>query len=67
MTEITVTELKQKLDQGLDGPLIDVRLPAEHAETSIQGSQLIPLPTIADAASSLPKDQPIYIHVTNYQ
>lgn len=62
MTEITVTELKQKITAGLDGPLIDVRLPAEHAQASIPGSQLIPLPEIEQAASTLPKNKPIYIH-----
>ena len=62
MTEITVTELKQKLDAGLDGILIDVRLPAEHAKCSIPSSKLIPLPEIENAASDLPKDKPLYIH-----
>lgn len=62
MTEISVTELKEKLDAGLDGILIDVRMPAENAECSISGSRLIPLPTIADTASELPKDQILYIH-----
>ena len=51
MTEITVAELKQKLESGLDGILIDVRMPNEHAECSISGSTLIPLPTIMDAAA----------------
>jgi adenylyltransferase/sulfurtransferase len=62
MTEITVTELKQKLDAGLDGILIDVRLPAEHAKCSIPSSKLIPLPEIENAASDLPRDKPLYIH-----
>lgn len=62
MTEITVTELKAKLNSELDGILIDVRLPAEHAECSISGSQLIPLPQILSGAATLPKDTPLYIH-----
>lgn len=62
MTEITVTELSLKLEAGLDGILIDVRLPAEHSVCSIAGSQLIPLPEIEQAASDLPKDKILYIH-----
>ncbi|MFT5904660.1 MAG: molybdopterin/thiamine biosynthesis adenylyltransferase/rhodanese-related sulfurtransferase [Cryomorphaceae bacterium] len=62
MTEITVTELKQKLDAGLDCILIDVRLPAENAVCSIPSSKLIPLPEIENAAAELPKDKPLYIH-----
>ncbi|MGJ8656165.1 MAG: molybdopterin-synthase adenylyltransferase MoeB [Akkermansiaceae bacterium] len=62
MTEITVTELKVKLDSGLDGMLIDVRLPAEHAECSIPGSKLIPLPDIPNSAENLPKNTTLYIH-----
>ncbi len=62
MTEISVTELYAKLESGLDGILIDVRLPDEHAECSISGSRLIPLPEIELAASDLPKDKTLYIH-----
>ncbi len=62
MKEITVTELKNLLDNGLDGILIDVRMPDEHAECAITRSRLIPLPDLATAAAELPKDQPLYIH-----
>lgn len=62
MIEITVTELHQKLQEGLNGKLIDVRLPNEHAEASISGSQLIPLPEILSGAATLPTDTPLYIH-----
>jgi adenylyltransferase/sulfurtransferase len=62
MTEITVSELKQKLTSGLDGILIDVRMPDEHSKCSIPGSQLIPLPEIESAVADLPKDKPLYIH-----
>lgn len=62
MTEISVLELKQKMDVGLDGLLIDVRMPDENAQCSIEGSRLIPLPEVASRASELPKDQKLYIH-----
>ena len=68
MTEISVSELKQKLESGLDGILIDVRLPQEHVQCSISESVLIPLPEIENASNDLPsnlpsnKNQPLYIH-----
>ncbi len=62
MTEITVTELRQKLDQGLDGILIDVRMQQEYDAARLEQSRHIPLPTIVNAASGLPKDQNLYIH-----
>ncbi len=46
MKSISVLELKTLLDQGLDGTLIDVRNPSEADVAVIQGSELIPLPTI---------------------
>ncbi|CAN5586827.1 hypothetical protein BH20ACI4_BH20ACI4_17980 [soil metagenome] len=43
MQEITVTELKQKMDNGEDIELIDVRQPDEYAFAKIEGAKLIPL------------------------
>lgn len=40
--DITVTELKNKLGQGEDFVLIDVREPHEHADFNV-GGQLIPV------------------------
>lgn len=60
--EISVRELKDKLDAGIDGLLIDVRMPYEHEVASIEGSQLIPLPDFPNHTEQLPKDQPIYVH-----
>ena len=62
MTEITVTELRDKLAAGLDGKLIDVRMPDEHVECSIDGSTLIPLPEIPNKHSELPQNEILYIH-----
>jgi adenylyltransferase/sulfurtransferase len=46
MKEITVTELKQRLDAGLAVDLIDVREPHEFAFANIPHARLIPLATI---------------------
>lgn len=43
MQEITATELKQKMDNGEDFQLIDVRQPDEYAFAKIEGAKLIPL------------------------
>lgn len=43
MLEITVTELKERLDAGEDIQLIDVRQPNEYAFAKIEGAKLIPL------------------------
>lgn len=46
MQDITVDELKQRLDQGEEIIVIDVREPYEYAEYNI-GARLIPLGTFA--------------------
>ncbi len=43
MQEITVKELKQKMDAGENVQLIDVRQPDEYAFAKIEGAKLIPL------------------------
>ncbi len=43
MQEITVTELKARMDAGDDILLVDVRQPDEHAFARIEGSDLIPM------------------------
>jgi adenylyltransferase/sulfurtransferase len=53
MREITVTELKAKLDRGDNFQLIDVREPYEWEIARIPGAKLIPLGTIADRAVEL--------------
>ena len=65
---ISVTELKQVLDSGLDDVvLIDVRNPAEADVASIAGSHLIPLSTIesgeaVDQVRSLAEGKRVYVH-----
>lgn len=62
MNSITVEELKAKLETGLDGLLIDVRQPEEHALAHIGGSRLIPLAELPEQAGTLPRDRTLYVH-----
>lgn len=60
MQEITVQELKEKLDNKEDFQLIDVREDFEY-ETSNIGGQLIPLGGIVIEADKISKDKPVVI------
>jgi len=61
--DITVTELKEKLDKGEDFVFIDVREPHEYEEFNL-GAKLIPLGTIFNAVTELEdqKEAEIVIH-----
>ena len=63
-SEITVIELKEKIDNGDDFILIDVREPNEFEIVRIPGSHLIPLSNFTDgsALATLPRDRPIILH-----
>src|SRR5437016_2583772 len=61
MKEITVQELKKKLDNKEDFQLIDVREPHEY-ELSNLGGELIPLATVLTNADKISKDKPVIIH-----
>lgn len=60
MNEITVQELKQKIDSGEDFQLIDVREDFEY-ETGNIGGKLIPLGGIMIEADQIEKDKPVVI------
>ncbi|MDB4925789.1 rhodanese-like domain-containing protein [Mucilaginibacter sp.] len=60
MQEITVQELKEKLDSGEDFQLIDVREDFEY-ETSNIGGLLIPLGGIIIEADKISKDKPVVV------
>lgn len=60
MQEITVQELKDKLDSGEDFQLIDVREDFEY-ETSNIGGLLIPLGGIIVEADKVRKDKPVVV------
>ena len=63
MQDITVTELKEKLDAGETFVFIDVREPYEYEEFNL-GAELIPLGSLPEAIPSLLqyKDQEIVLH-----
>jgi rhodanese-related sulfurtransferase len=59
LPSITAPELQQQL-KGKAKPLVlDVRTPGETAQGVIAGARLIPLDTLAQRATELPKNQPI--------
>jgi rhodanese-related sulfurtransferase len=60
MKEISVQELKEKLDSGEDFQLIDVREDFEY-ETSNIGGQLIPLGGILIEAEKIDKNKPVVV------
>jgi sulfur-carrier protein adenylyltransferase/sulfurtransferase len=60
--EISVTEVKSKLDNDEDFVLIDVREQAEYDMCRIIGSKLIPLSEFEVRMSEIPKDKELVIH-----
>lgn len=58
MKEITVAELKQKMDSGEDFQLIDVREPFEYEVSNLKGEN-IPLSGVLLEASKISKDKPV--------
>ncbi|MGD8571262.1 MAG: rhodanese-like domain-containing protein [Gammaproteobacteria bacterium] len=62
MENITVTELKERLEQSNDKPLLlDVREPWEFAICHIDGSRLIPMREIPNAVGELDEEQEIVV------
>lgn len=61
MQEITVTELKQKMDNGEDFQLIDVRQPDEYAFAKIEGAKLIPLGDIIRRMGELDESKELVV------
>lgn len=62
MQEITVTELKARLDAGEDIQLIDVRQPDEYAFASIPGAILIPLGEIPHRSGEIDETRETVVH-----
>jgi adenylyltransferase/sulfurtransferase len=62
--ELTVTELKERLDRGDQLTIIDVREPNEWQIANLEGngSRLIPLGQIGDRANELNPDEEIVLH-----
>jgi adenylyltransferase/sulfurtransferase len=60
--EITVQELKARMDRGENLTVIDVREPYEYAIARIPGTKLIPLGQIEERAGELDPGQEIILH-----
>ena len=56
---LTVNEVKAKLDRGDEFRLIDVREPHEHALARIEGAELLPLSQAQHWIASVPQDQEV--------
>jgi len=61
MKEITVQQLKEKLDNKEDIQVIDVREEYEYDIANI-GAELIPLATVLENVDKISKDKPVVIH-----
>jgi adenylyltransferase/sulfurtransferase len=62
MHETTATELKQKLDNGENVQLIDVRQPDEYAFAKIEGAKLIPLGDVMRRMDEIDESRETVIH-----
>ena len=62
MQEITATELKQRLDNGDDIQIIDVREPAEVAVARIPNSTHIPLGQVLNRMSEIDPARETVVH-----
>jgi adenylyltransferase/sulfurtransferase len=60
--EITVHELKARLDRGEKLFILDVRNPNEYQICHLSGSVLIPLSELPHRLHEIPKDQEIVVH-----
>lgn len=60
--EITVEELKQRLDRKADLTLVDVRNPDEFAICRIAQPTLIPLHELPQRYDELPRDKPVLVY-----
>jgi sulfur-carrier protein adenylyltransferase/sulfurtransferase len=60
--EITVRDLKQKMDEGEPLYLLDVREPFEWNIAHLEGATLIPIGEIMERRSELPKDEEIVVY-----
>ena len=62
MEEITATELKQRLDNGDDIQIIDVREPHEYEIGQIPNSKLIPLGQVLNRMNEIDSDRETVVH-----
>lgn len=62
MQEMTATELKQRLDDGDDIQIIDVREPNEYDVARIPDSTLIPLGQVVGRMSEIDTERETVVH-----
>jgi adenylyltransferase/sulfurtransferase len=62
MTDITATELKQRMDRGDAPVIVDVREPAEFEICRIPGAVLIPLQQLPSRLGELDPAQEVVLH-----
>ncbi|HEY0322207.1 MAG TPA: rhodanese-like domain-containing protein [Pyrinomonadaceae bacterium] len=62
MTEITATELKERLDRGDDLQIIDVREPNEYEVARIPDSKLIPLKDVLNRMGEIDPERETVVH-----
>lgn len=62
MEEITVTELKQRLDRGEDIQIIDVREPHEYQIARLDGARLIPLAQVVNRINEIDPAKETVVH-----
>jgi adenylyltransferase/sulfurtransferase len=60
--DVTVEELKQRLDRGEEVFVLDVRNPPEYAICRIEGSTLLPLPELPMRFRELDDEREIIVH-----
>jgi MoaD family protein len=60
--EVTVEELKAKLDRGEDVRVLDVREPNEFQICRIPGSTLIPLGELSNRTAEIDRDRELIVH-----
>jgi len=60
--EISVQQLKQKMEKRAPVTVVDVREPFEYEIAKIDGSKLIPLGELPSRLGELPRDQEIVVH-----
>jgi len=60
ISQLDVHELNERLANGEDILLVDVRSPGEYEyDGHIAGSRLLPLPSLMQRMNELPKDRPV--------
>jgi sulfur-carrier protein adenylyltransferase/sulfurtransferase len=62
MTEITATELKERLDRGDNLQIIDVREPNEYEAARIPDSRLIPLQEVVNRMGEIDPERETVVH-----